>query len=216
MASDKNIRHQINKSYAAYLKYRQQWRDKGYGLDRQLTKEEYAEAHKLWRHKYGNNHISREIASEDRTFTRFEASAAVRKIAADVQAREVMSEGYKQRIADQQELKGEALRSGDKKALYRINKKLKALNEKLEQTESELSKHRELQKKYGKAKDVYGLQLTELEEQIVEENKRTHFLARNIKPESPIQASARQKFFNDLLDAGMTYQEARGVYESKK
>lgn len=73
------VNKRIENSYNAYLKYRGQWAQKGYGLDRQLTLEEYTFAHKSASH-IGWNHIAREIAAQDRTFTRSEGAAILRRI----------------------------------------------------------------------------------------------------------------------------------------
>lgn len=68
----------VEKSYNAYLKYRKEWRDKKYGLDRELTLEEYAQAHAEASHKLKSEgkkggHIARQLASDDRTLSFYES-----------------------------------------------------------------------------------------------------------------------------------------------
>lgn len=75
------IPQRIKNSYQSYLNYREKWHNKGYGLDRELTLDEYAGAHRAYAHRYqGAQHIAREIAAMDRTFTRSEASAIMRRL----------------------------------------------------------------------------------------------------------------------------------------
>lgn len=75
------IAQRIVNSYNAYLNYRAKWSDKGYGLDRELTLNEYADAHRSYKHKHPETqHIARELAGFDRTFTRQEASGIIRRL----------------------------------------------------------------------------------------------------------------------------------------
>lgn len=91
------IPQRIVKSYNAYLNYRDKWSDKGYGLDRELSLNEYADAHKAYAHRnQGAQHIAREIAGAERTFTRSEASAIVRRIKTADQFDDVDEEGLKE------------------------------------------------------------------------------------------------------------------------
>ena len=71
----------IESSYAAYLRWRAKYKESGYGLDRELTLTEYSEVHRSYVHRnQGAQHIAREIAGADRTFTRSEASGLVRRL----------------------------------------------------------------------------------------------------------------------------------------
>lgn len=73
------IPKRISNSYKAYLRYRQEWHKKGYGLDRELTIHEYADVQRSMSHS-GAQHIAREVAASDRTLTRSEASALIRRL----------------------------------------------------------------------------------------------------------------------------------------
>lgn len=73
------ISKRIKNSYDAYLNYRNQWSAKGYGLDRELTLSEYADVHRKLSHR-GEQHIARRASSDDRTFTRSEGSAIIRRL----------------------------------------------------------------------------------------------------------------------------------------
>lgn len=73
------VSQRIKRSYEAYLNYRRQARNKGYGLDRQLTLEEYKGAHEDFSHK-GATHIARTIATGEKTATRNEAAAIIRRL----------------------------------------------------------------------------------------------------------------------------------------
>lgn len=153
----------IINSYEAYLRYRESWGDKGYGLDRKLTLNEYAQVHRSLSHA-GEQHIARTVAGNERTFTRSEGAAIARKIKNAEQYSEV-----------------------DKEMLS------------------------ELQKKYRRGKDIYGLQLTPQEELAQETRRREALLARNVKPQYTIQANARAKLFDELRDAGLSYKDAEAV-----
>lgn len=157
------IGKRIENSYGAYLKYREIWSNKGYGMDRQLTLEEYATAHKQASHA-GWNHIARDIASEDRTFSRSEGASISRRI---------------KNAADYDDVDKEALR--------------------------------DLQKRYRRGKDIYGLELSAEEAQAMEERRRQKIEERGSTPKYVIQANARAKLFNELRDAGLSYKEAEDV-----
>ena len=157
------VSKRIENSYEAYLNYRDSWSKKGYGLDRELTLEEYSIAHKQASHA-GWNHIARDIAAEDRTFTRSEGASIVRRI---------------KNAADYDHVDKEALR--------------------------------ELQKRYRRSKDVYGLELSAEEAQAMEERRRQKIAERGSTPKYVIQANARVKLFNELRDAGLSYKDAEDV-----
>lgn len=157
------ISKRIENSYEVYLKYRESWSDKGYGLDRQLTLEEYATAHKQASHA-GWNHIARDIAAEDRTFNRSEGTAIARRI---------------KNAADYEDVDKEALR--------------------------------DLQKRYRRGKDIYGLELSAEEAQAMEERRREKIAERGFSPKYVIQANARAKLFAELHDAGLSYKETEKV-----
>lgn len=78
------IPKRIKRSYDSYLKYREQYKSAGAGLDRELTLEEYEQAHLSWAHYNAKNpkktHIAREIAKEEQTFTRSEAAGVIRRL----------------------------------------------------------------------------------------------------------------------------------------
>lgn len=78
------IPKRIENSYKAYLNFRRKHKEAGYGLDRELTLQEYANAHVLYAHRYANDprskHIARGIAGAERTFTRSEANAIIRRL----------------------------------------------------------------------------------------------------------------------------------------
>lgn len=73
------IAQRIKNSYDAYLRYRQIWSDKGYGLDRKLTLSEYAKVHYSLSHSR-EQHIARKVAANERTWTRSEGAAIARRI----------------------------------------------------------------------------------------------------------------------------------------
>ncbi|MCM1505297.1 MAG: hypothetical protein NC127_08890, partial [Muribaculum sp.] len=159
------ITRRIASSYEAYLRWRAHWHNKGYGLDRQLTIEEYAIAHTFYAHKYrGAQHIAREIASADRTFTRGEAAQIVRRL----------KDAAKYDDVDQELLN-------------------------------------DLRRRYKRAKDIYSLELTPDEAAASEQERRDRLIARGKTPDYVIQANARAKLFNELLDAGLSYKEAETV-----
>lgn len=77
------IAKRIVNSYEAYLRYRQKARAAHYGLDRELTLEEYEEVHYAFIHDKRNahkTHVAREIAQREKTFTRDEAVAIVKRL----------------------------------------------------------------------------------------------------------------------------------------
>lgn len=73
------ISPRIERSYKAYIKYRKSYTERGYGLDRGLTIEEYKYVYKNFKHAFHNDpkikHIARTLAKDDVTFTRVEAKA---------------------------------------------------------------------------------------------------------------------------------------------
>lgn len=73
------VTKRVANSYATYLRYRAQWHDKGYGLDRELTLTEYADAQAKVVHA-GEQHPARRLASEERTFTRSEARGFINRL----------------------------------------------------------------------------------------------------------------------------------------
>lgn len=73
------IPKRIVNSYNAYLKYRDEWRRKGYGLDRELTLKEYKDVHQAFSQD-GEKHIARRAAADERTLTRSEAAAIIRRL----------------------------------------------------------------------------------------------------------------------------------------
>ena len=160
------VSKRIENSYKAYLKYRESWKNKGYGLDRELTLQEYAGAHEDASHK-GWNHIARDIASLDRTYSRSEAANIVRRL----KSAEYFDDVDKEEIA-------------------------------------------KLRKKYKRAKDVYGLQLSSEEAAASEQRRRKKLAERGIEPKNVIQANARAKLFNELRDAGLSYKEAAWLIDS--
>lgn len=157
------VSKRIENSYQSYLRYRESWADKGYGLDRQLTLQEYNSVHKQASHA-GWKHIARDLASEDRTFRRSEGAAIVRRIKNATHYEDI-----------------------DKEAL------------------------RELQRKYKRGKDIYGLQLSPEEAETMEERRRSQLAERGKTPQYTIQANARAKLFNELRDAGLSYQKAEEI-----
>lgn len=160
------INKRIERSYKTYLKYRAQDAAKGYGLDRELTISEYADAHASYLHSKKGSHPARDIARAEKTFTRSEASAIIRR--------------------------------------------LKSAGKYSDVDEDDLI---ELRLRYKKAKDIYGLELTreEIQEQ---ESERRNFWRDKLAGEDPdftIQANARAKLFQELLDIGLSYREADEV-----
>lgn len=153
----------LRKSYQTYIRMRAERRKAGYGLDRELTFEEFSDAHRKLVHQ-GEQHPTRKIASMDVTLTRNEAAAIIRR-----------------------------LKNADK----------------YEDVDLEVLKR--LRKKYKKAKDLYGQQLTDEEAAANEQMRRERLRARGIEPQDTIQASARSKIFNELRDAGLSYKEAEEV-----
>ena len=81
----------MRRSYNSYLKYRQAWKQKGYGIQEKMTIEEYTQWHVLESLKGGDPNIARTIARQSLSYT---ASAAkeVAKI-----ARGIDKEGLKQK-----------------------------------------------------------------------------------------------------------------------
>lgn len=73
------ISQRIKRSYEAYLRYRDQAHQRGYGLDRELTIAEYAQVHKAYSH-LKEKHIARTIATAEKTATRNEAAAIIRRL----------------------------------------------------------------------------------------------------------------------------------------
>lgn len=164
------VSKRIVNSYKAYLGHREKGSAAGYGFDRPLTLEEYEEVHIAFIHDKQNahkTHVAREIAQRDKTFTRDEASAIVRRLKnADI---------YESEYLD--------------KALLS-----------------------ELRSTYKKAKDIYSLQLTPEEQEILEQRRRENLVKRGKNPaEYNIQASARAELFNELIDAGISYKETRYI-----
>ncbi len=88
------IPRRIRNSYDVYLRLRQERHEKGYGLDRQLTLEEYATAHARIVHS-GEKHPARKIATSDVTFSRKEASAIIRRLKTADQYEDVDKEQLK-------------------------------------------------------------------------------------------------------------------------
>lgn len=78
------INKRIERSYNAYLNFRSKHKASGYGLDRELTLQEYAAAHADYAHAHANDpkskHIARGIAGLERTFTKSEANAIIRRL----------------------------------------------------------------------------------------------------------------------------------------
>lgn len=69
----------IENSYNSYLRQRAEWHAKGYGLDRELTLDEYKEVHEAFVHR-GEQHPARKIASDERTFSYAEGRSIVRRL----------------------------------------------------------------------------------------------------------------------------------------
>lgn len=161
------VSKRIENSYEAYLKYRESWKKKGYGLDRELSLEEYSRAHKDASHA-GWNHIAREVAQLDRTYSRSEASNIVRRL----KSAEYFDDVDKEEIS-------------------------------------------KLRKKYKRAKDIYGIQLSPEEAAASEQRRRERLAERGIEPKYVIQANARAKLFNELRDAGLSYKEAAWLIDSE-
>lgn len=207
----------IARSYAAYLRHREAWAEKGFGLDRELTLSEYSEAHIDFVHKYGNNHVARKIAQDDRTFGAQEASAISRKIAQDVRTRATIVRGDRDRLkelkAQLKELQSQEPEKSIKRRQRKLQQRIEEQTEQLNEDRAILDERKALRKKYAKSKDIYGLQLTEGEIQATESRRRQELVGRGIDPEFPVQASARGQLFQDLLDAGMTFREARAIYD---
>lgn len=67
-------------SYNTYLRYREQWHNKGYGLDRELTLYEYVDAKEGKVHGEHVKHPARDIAAAERTFSRSEARGYVNRL----------------------------------------------------------------------------------------------------------------------------------------
>lgn len=67
----------IDRSYKAYLSQRAMWKEKGYGLDRALTADEYKVAFLGLSHARKPN-IARDLASSDRTL-RYKQAATIRR-----------------------------------------------------------------------------------------------------------------------------------------
>ena len=79
------ISKRIEKSYNTYIRLRQSYAQRGYGLQRELTKEEYALAHRKWAlynktNQQKKGHIAREIAEDDVAFRRNVAAGVRRRI----------------------------------------------------------------------------------------------------------------------------------------
>ena len=157
------ISARIKRSYNVYLRYRDESHRAGYGLDRELTLQEYASVHADASHK-GWTNIARTIARAEKTASRNEAAAIIRRI----------------KTADSYD-------DVDESAL------------------------KILQMKYRKAKDIYSLELSEVQAALREQERRSYWRDRGIEPEFTIQASARAVIFNDLRDAGLSYKEAGEV-----
>lgn len=212
-----NISRSIARSYEAYLRHRESWAEKGFGLDRELTLSEYTEAHKEFAHKYGNNHVARKIAQDDRTFAARDAAAKARKIAEEVKTRRTIAKGDREKLkelkAQLKELKAQEPSKSIKRRIRKQQERIAEQQEVLEEDKAILNERRALKKKYATAKDIYGLQLSEEEIRSAESRRRQELMDRGIDPEFPVQASARGQFFQDLLDAGMTFREARAVYD---
>lgn len=85
----------IIRSYNTYLKERAKWSLKGYGLDRELTLNEYAWAHRATVHATHTKHPARDIASADRTFTRSEGVLIVKRLKSAERYAEVDKEALK-------------------------------------------------------------------------------------------------------------------------
>lgn len=85
----------IIRSYNTYLKERANWSSKGYGLDRELTLNEYAWAHRAIVHATHTKHPARDIASADRTLTRSEGVLIVKRLKTAEQYSEVDKEALK-------------------------------------------------------------------------------------------------------------------------
>lgn len=162
------IPKRIVRSYNAYLRYREKQADRGYGLDRQLTLVEYSEVHPAFAQANAHNpkktHIAREIAAMDRTFSREQAAAIVRRLK--------VIKNYEGENVDKELLK-------------------------------------ELLKTYKTSKDIYSLNLTPEQQQILEQRRRERLIERGKNPaDYNIQASARAEFFQQLIDAGISYKDA--------
>lgn len=69
----------IDRSYKAYLSQRAMWKEKGYGMDRALTEDEYKVAFKGLSHARKPN-IARDLASSERTVGYRQAVAILRRI----------------------------------------------------------------------------------------------------------------------------------------
>lgn len=207
----------IARSYAAYLRHRESWAEKGFGLDRELTLSEYTEAHKYFVHKYGNNHVARKIAQDERTFGAHEGSAIARKIADEMKTRRTIVKGDREKLkelkAQLKELKAQEPSKSIERRIRKQKQRITEQQEVLEEDKAILDERRALKKKYATAKDIYGLQLSEGEIRSAESRRRQELVDRGIDPEFPVQASARGQFFQDLLDAGLSFREVRAIYD---
>lgn len=188
----------IERSYQAYLNHRQEWRNKGYGLDRELTRREYAEAQVAFI-KQGEKHPARKIAQQDRTVSRSEALSIVRRLRSD--AAVIRKIERVQKKLDK--LKKQD--NPDKKAIRSLNKELSELP-KLRDLKPD--KVKALEKKYKKASDVYGLELDAAEQLRREKETIQRLESKGKKPSRPVQSSARADLFADLIDGGYDYSEA--------
>lgn len=165
------VSKRIVNSYKAYLGHRESLSAKGYGLDRVMTLKEYEEVHNAMAHMNAQNpkktHIAREIAAQEKTFSRSEGAAIVRRLKnADI---------YESEHLDKELLK-------------------------------------ELRSTYRTSKDIYSLQLTPEQIEILEQRRREDLIKRGKNPaEYNIQASARAELFNELIDAGVSYKETRNI-----
>lgn len=197
------IPQRIRNSYETYLKYRQQYKDGGYGLDRKLTLEEYADAHIKYVHRHKKDpqvtHVARELASYDKTLTRSEAAGVLRRIKTADRYYTGLS---KERLKE--------LRKAAKKGEEEFNKVVKDEEEAeaFKRSEEFKTMLKDLRKKYKKSSDIYGLELSDEEAVAQQDAQRKYYIDRGIEPRHTIQASARVKLFNELRDAGLSYKEA--------
>ena len=188
----------IERSYQSYLNHRQEWREKGYGLDRELTRSEYAEAQATFI-KLGEKHPARKIAQQDRTVNRSEALSIVRRLRSD--AAVIRKIERIQKKLDKLEKQD----NPDKNAIRALNKELSELP-KLRDLKPE--KVKALANRFKKASDVYGLELDAAEQLRREEETIQRLEAKGKKPSRPVQSSARADLFAALIDAGYDYSEA--------
>lgn len=185
----------LTRSYEAYKRMRLEWKSKGYGVMREMTRAEFKMAYEgLKEAEPKNSHISRTIAGMERNVTTERARAIKKNIDIEVKnARQI--------------IKDLTLKEKDKGKLTVYEQRRLTRSKKL----------LEKSEKYKTVKDIYGISYTEEEEAELMEAFRKKWEKKGKTPRIPYQPNARAKLFKDLLDAGFSFKNAdRVVYGNIK